>query len=256
MEYHSVVLFVAGFLGGMLNSIAGGGTFITFPALIYVGVPPIQANATNTFASCSGYITGLHALRKELAACRDELPKYILLSLLGGVAGAWLLMQTPEDTFRGMIPWLLLLATLLFVFGNQMNQMARKMAHRHRYAPAVGKIVLLFLLVAICLYGGFFNAGLGIITLSYLALAGQSNISTMNGIKLLISTFVSIVAVVLFAIKGAIAWQEGLIVLLGSATGGYLAAHISRNLPQKVIRIIVVVVGFYTTGWFLVDAYM
>src|SRR5210317_652675 len=98
------LLFIAGLFGGMLNSIAGGGTFITFPALLFAGVPPVSANATNTFASCSGYISGAYAFRKELHAHSSELPRYLLISLLGGITGAWLLLQTPESLFREAIP--------------------------------------------------------------------------------------------------------------------------------------------------------
>ena len=110
-------LFVAGFFGGVLNAIAGGGSFITFPALLFVGVPPVSANATNTFASCSGYLSGAYAFRRDLAAHQAELPRFVIISLLGGIAGAWLLLQTPESLFRQAIPWLLLFATLLFIFG-------------------------------------------------------------------------------------------------------------------------------------------
>jgi uncharacterized membrane protein YfcA len=133
------LLFIAGLFGGMLNSIAGGGTFITFPALLFAGVPPISANATNTFASCSGYISGAYAFRKDLQAHISELPKYILISLLGGITGAWLLLQTPESLFREAIPWLLLFATLLFIFGSRLNEVFRQNAPRHRHASSIGR---------------------------------------------------------------------------------------------------------------------
>ena len=156
------LLFIAGLFGGMLNSIAGGGTFITFPALLFAGVPPISANATNTFASCSGYISGAYAFRKELQAHISELPKYLLISLFGGITGAWLLLQTPELIFREAIPWLLLFATLLFAFGSRLSDIFRQLASRHRHASSIGGVLLLLMLVGVCVYGGFFNAGLGI----------------------------------------------------------------------------------------------
>ena len=202
------LLFIAGLFGGMLNSIAGGGTFITFPALLLSGVPPISANATNTFASCSGYISGAYAFRKELQAHKRELPKYILISLIGGIAGAWLLLQTPESLFREAIPWLLLFATLLFVFGSRLNEILRQFASRYRHVSSIGSLLLL-LLVGVCIYGGFFNAGLGIILLSYLVLAGHTNINSMNGLKLLTSTCVSLSAIALFIYNGEIVWFEG-----------------------------------------------
>ena len=143
------LLFFAGLFGGMLNSIAGGGTFITFPALLFAGVPPISANATNTFASCSGYVSGSYAFRNELQAHIKELPKYILISLMGGILGAWLLLHTPESLFREAIPWLLLFATLLFVFGTRLNNSLRRLASIYRHASSIGRLLMLLMLVAV-----------------------------------------------------------------------------------------------------------
>lgn len=248
-------LFVAGFLGGVVNAVAGGGSFITFPALLFVGVPPIGANATNTFASCSGYLSGAYALRHDLQAHRHELPKYVVVSLLGGVAGAWLLLRTPEARFREAIPWLLLLATLLFAYGGALNRYLRGWSSAHRHASRLGQVSLLVLLLAVCLYGGFFNAGLGIIILSYLALAGLTDINAMNGLKLLVSSLVSLIAILLFTIDGVIAWYEGTVVLLGTLVGGYLAAGLSRHLPQAVVRAGVLLAGAGITLYFFYENY-
>jgi uncharacterized membrane protein YfcA len=249
------LLFIAGFFGGMLNSIAGGGTFITFPALLFAGVPPISANATNTFASCSGYISGAYAFRKELHAHKRELPKYIVISLIGGITGAWLLLQTPESLFREAIPWLLLFATLLFVFGARLNSIFRQFASSHHYASLIGGPLLMLMLLGICIYGGFFNAGLGIIVLSYLALSGYTNISAMNALKLLTSTCVSLIAIVLFIKNDAIAWFEGIIVLFGTLTGGYIAAHVSRQISQEYVRSFVIIAGVGITTYFFYEIY-
>lgn len=250
------LLFVAGFLGGILNSIAGGGTFITFPALLFFGVPPISANATNTFASCSGYLSGTYAFRHDLKAHKKELPKFILMSFVGGIAGAWLLLQTPETMFREIIPWLLLFATLLFTFGTKLNEVLRQMATRHKHASSIGAILALLILLGVCVYGGFFNAGLGIISLSYLALTGHTNINAMNGLKLLISSCVSLIAIVLFIYNGSIAWNEGFVVLLGTLMGGYLAARISRHIPQNYVRSFVIIASFTITLYFFYDFYL
>lgn len=149
MSIEFVLLFIAGLFGGMLNSIAGGGTFITFPALLLVGVPPISANATNTFASCSGYISGAYAFRQELQAHKHELPKLILISLFGGIAGAWLLIHTPETLFRAAIPWLLLFATLLFIFGTRLNASIRQFASHHPHASLIGSPLLFLTLFGV-----------------------------------------------------------------------------------------------------------
>lgn len=243
-------LLVAGFLGGVVNSVAGGGSFITFPALLFVGVPPISANATNTFSSCSGYLSGAYAFRKDLAACKRDLPHFLVLSLLGGIAGAWLLLRTPESLFREAIPWLLLFATLLFLFGGRLNHMLKGLAAVHRHASSAAELLLMLLLLGVSIYGGFFNAGLGIIILSYLALAGYTDINAMNGLKLLISSAVSLIAIALFIHDGVIAWYEGSLVLLGTLAGGYVAAHVSRRLPQAYVRSAVIVASIAITGYF------
>ncbi len=243
-------LFGAGFLGGVVNAIAGGGSFITFPALLFVGVPPISANATNTFASCSGYMSGAFAFRKDLYAHRAELPRFVLLSLIGGILGAWLLLQTPESLFREAIPWLLLFATLLFIFGGAINRLLKNIASAHRHVSRLGSLLLMMFLLGVCVYGGFFNAGLGIVILSYLALAGYADINAMNGIKLLVSTFVSLIAIALFIYDGVIAWYEGSVVLVGTLVGGYVAAHLARRLPQRYVRNTVILSSIAITAYF------
>ena len=126
------ILFFAGFFGGVLNSIAGGGTFITFPALIFVGLPPIIANATNTFASCFGYLSGTYAFRRDLVAHKSEILKLIFIGIIGGTVGAWLLLQTSEHDFQNVIPWLLTFATIIFITGNYINIKIRDFAKKHK----------------------------------------------------------------------------------------------------------------------------
>ena len=249
------MLFAAGLIGGVLNAVAGGGSFVTFPALLLVGVPPVSANATNTFASCSGYLSGAYAFRHDLAAHRAQLPRYVFVSLLGGIAGAWLLLQTPEALFRDAIPWLMLLATVLFITGGRMNHAFKRYAAGHRHASTVGRLLLLLMLLGVCLYGGFFNAGLGIIILSYLSLAGYTDIHAMNGLKLLVSSVVSLVAIALFVYDGVIAWYEGSLVLLGTLLGGFAAARYSRRLPQGPVRAVVVIASVIITAYFFYDIY-
>ncbi|WP_286238823.1 sulfite exporter TauE/SafE family protein [Neptuniibacter halophilus] len=250
-----LILFAAGFFGGVLNSVAGGGSFITFPALLFVGIPPISANATNTFSACAGYMSGAYAFRKDILQDRENLLKLTLLSLIGGICGAWLLLRTPEEVFVEAVPWLLLFATILFIFGARLNSELKKLASVHKHASSLGGLLLLLLLLGVCIYGGFFNAGLGIITLSYLALAGYSNINTMNGIKLLVSSFVSLIAIVLFVVDGVIDWYAGTIVMLGTLAGGYFAAHYSRQLPQQLVRNFVIVASCGITAYFFYDIY-
>jgi len=255
MLFELLLLFSAGFFGGVLNSVAGGGSFITFPALLFVGVPPISANATNTFASFAGYLSGTYAFRDDLYEHRKELPKLILISLIGGVSGAWLLLQTPEALFRESIPWLLLFATVLFTLGGKINSSLKRLTSHRQHASSVGNVLLFLVLFGVCIYGGFFNAGLGIVALSYLALAGHTNINVMNGMKLMISSVVSLIAIGLFIYNGVIAWYEGIIVLVGTLIGGYVAAHISKRLPQQFVRIFVIITSCVITTYFFFDVY-
>jgi len=255
MLFELVFLFSAGFFGGVLNSIAGGGSFITFPALLVVGITPISANATNTFASCAGYLSGTYAFRDNLNKHKKELPQLVVISLIGGLLGAWLLLKTPESTFRTAIPWLLLFATVLFIFGGKLNTLLKQLTSNHQHASSLGYLLLLLMLLAVCIYGGFFNAGLGIITLSYLALAGHKNINTMNGMKLLISSIVSIIAIVLFVYNDVIAWYQGFILLSGTLIGGYLSAHVSKKIPQQYIQAFVIFASCAITLYFFIEVY-
>jgi uncharacterized membrane protein YfcA len=157
--------------------------------------------------------------------------------------------------FREAIPLLLLFATVLFVLGGKLNEISKRLAVRHRHASSLGNLLLLLLLTGVCIYGGFFNAGLGIIILSYLALAGCTNINTMNGLKLLTSSCVSLIAIALFIYDGVIAWSEGVIVLIGTLLGGYIAAHISRRVPQHYVRGFVVFASVMVTTYFFFNTY-
>ena len=249
-------LFVAGLVGGILNSVAGGGSFITFPALVFVGVSPLMANATNTFASCAGYISGAYAFRMKLIKYKREVLTTVCLSVLGGFIGAFLLLKIPESSFELAIPWLLLFATLLFVFGAKANELLQNYSANNKYILRFTSLFLWLLLLVICIYGGFFNAGLGIIVLSYLALAGYNNINVMNGLKLVVSSAVSLAAILLFVLNDSIAWLEGCSVLAGTLLGGYYSAHISMKLNSDYIRRFVAVMSAFITLYFFYLTYV
>lgn len=246
------LLLLAGLLGGIINSIAGGGSFITFPALLLAGVPAVSANASNTFAACAGYLSGTWALRREILQSRRELLRLLLISAVGGAAGALLLTQTSDQNFRSAVPWLLLFATLIFIFGAQLNRAMQRWAASHRRANQAQKLFILALFLGVSVYGGFFNAGLGIMTLSYLSLAGHSNINEMNALKLLYSSSISICAILLFIAADLIAWHETLALLIGTLIGGYLAGHLSRRLPQLWVRRAIIVASLGITGYFFI----
>ena len=247
-----VGLFLAGLIGGMVNAIAGGGSFITFPALMAAGVSPIAANATNTFASSAGYLSGAAGFRRELWAHRHQLPRVAVSALIGGGLGAWLLLQTPENTFSRAIPWLLLLATVLLVWGDPLQAALRRRFEGKQSLSALGGVLLALLLLMVCTYGGFFNAGLGIILLGYFTLAGYQDIHLMNGLKLLVSALVSILAIVMFGVGDLIAWREGAIVLIGTLIGGYSAASAVRVVSQRLVRRAIIVVAAGMTVYFFI----
>ncbi|ROV58410.1 sulfite exporter TauE/SafE family protein [Vibrio ponticus] len=241
------VLVVAGVFGGILNSVAGGGSFITFPALMFVGIPPIMANATNTFAVSAGYISGAYGFRHDIAKQPEVVLPIVLLSLLGGALGAILLLNISDQLFAQAIPWLLLFATFLFVAGDKLSQ------HLAQYQGA--RILLALMLVLVSAYGGFFNAGLGIVVLSYLVVAKYTDINQMNGLKLLVSSCVSLSAIVIFFWQGVIEWLPGLAVLVGSVIGGYIAARVSRQINPSYVRNFVTLSSVGMTLYFFVDVY-
>lgn len=253
MEF--ILLFIAGLVGGVLNSIAGGGSFVTFPALVFVGITPLIANATNTFSSSAGYLSGVFAFRQELKDHKKEVLFTVLSSGIGGALGAYLLLQTSESSFQFAIPWLLLFATLLFIFGGKANLFLKSFSNQNKYASYFSMVFLSLVLLGVCIYGGFFNAGLGIIVLSYLTLAGHSNMNVMNGIKLIVSSVVSLAAIFLFVLNDSIAWIEGSVVLVGTLIGGYFSAAVSIKVPQHNIRWFVILMSCVTTIYFFITTF-
>lgn len=248
-------LLVAGFFGGMVNTVAGGGSFITFPALLAVGVPPVAANATNTFASFAGYVSGAVGFRQQLWAYRSQLYGIVGLALLGGLLGASLLLHTQEATFQRVVPWLLLLATVLLIRGAAMQHALQAWRAVNNQRSRTVTLGLGALLLATCVYGGFFNAGLGIILLGYLTLSGYRDIHLMNGIKLLVSALVALVAILLFGVGDMIAWYQGSVVMAGTVVGGYAAARTVQIVSQVWVRRFITAVAFVTTTYFFLTAY-
>lgn len=250
-----ILLFVAGVLGGILNSVAGGGSFITFPSLLFVGVPPVIANATNTFAACAGYVSGAYGFRQDIGKHPQSILFTVILSLIGGALGAYLLLSVSESLFLEAIPWLLLFATVLFLFGNKISEWSGKLVRKGSVSPVWSTIALSLFLVLVSAYGGFFNAGLGVIVLSYLVLAGYKDINQMNGLKLLVSSCVSLTAILVFVLDGSIDWPRGIVVMLGTLSGGYAAARVSRNVPQQYVKGFVAVSSVLMTTYFFYDVY-
>lgn len=251
-----LLLLVAGFIGGVLNSLAGGGSFVVFPALLAAGVPPVLANASNTYAALPGYASGAIGFRASIMQHRERLLLYSAISLVFGYLGAELLLHVSDAQFELAVPWLMLFAVALFAFGGRINAFVQGRSIGNRHLRTTGAALLLGLLAATCVYGGFFNAGLGILLLAFLALAGLSDIHAMNGLKLWISCIIALVAVARFALGGSIDWYHGSIALIGVTVGGYVAARLAYRIPARLIRLLVIVYGIGLTGYFFWGAYL
>jgi uncharacterized membrane protein YfcA len=250
---YAIFLFVASILGGALNAVAGGGSFVAFPALLFTGVPPIPANATNTLALWTGVTASGGAYRNRLDVPLRVLLPLLIASLAGGIAGAVLLLRTPAHTFLRVLPWLMLGATLLFLFGKKLaGRRASSVGHGATAAAIVGASI--FELV-VAVYGGYFGGGVGIVNLAMLAAVGMTDIHAMNALKSILGVAINGVAAVVFVVKGAIYWPQAIVMIAGALLGGYFGAHYAQKLPQAWIRTFVILVGTGMTVYFFVKAY-
>jgi len=243
-----VLLFLAAVAGGALNSVAGGGSFVAFPALLFAGVPAVPANATNTIALWPGSLASAVAYRRELGEVRSFLVPLGGAALAGGLAGSLLLLHTSESTFVMLIPWLLLFATMLFSFG---GTVARRLTGGAK-APLPLAVVAQLL---ISVYGGYFGGGMGIMMLAVLTLLGMTNIHRMNALKNSLGTLINGVAVVAFVVAGAVRWAPGVVMIAGGITGGYAGAAIARRVNPKHVRSLVLVIAWGMTGYFFWKTY-
>ena len=249
---HAVLLFSAAVFAGALNSVAGGGGFIAFPALLFAGIPPISANATNTIALWPGTVAATGAYRRELEGREKWRPIVPLLfvSLLGALVGALLLLRTPQATFMKMVPWLLLSGTVLFTFGGAITGWMRRRAAEHHHATRAAQIAVIVLQLVVAIYIGYFGAGAGILMLALLAIMGMENIHTMNGFKTLLASTANGVAVVTFILAKAVAWPQGLVMIVGAVLGGYGGAWWAQKLEARLVRYLVIAIGAGMSAYF------
>ena len=254
MNLHTAIfLFFAGALGGAINAVAGGGSFVSFPALLFTGVPALPANATNTLALWVGTTASGGAYREKLNISRRVMIPLVITSVVGGLAGAFLLIKTPAQTFLYVLPWLLLGATLLFAFGNHLTgRISAGITHdASNSAVLVATIYELFVSV----YGGYFGGGVGIMNLAMLAALGMTDIHAMNKLKVMLGGVINGVATVAFIAAGMIVWPQAMVMTAGSILGGYSSAHFSQKLPQAWVKSFVILVGTVMTIYFFIDAY-
>ncbi len=242
----SVFLFLVAALAGALNSVAGGGSFLALPALLYAGVLPVAANATTTFAMWPGSVAAAVAYREHINIDRRWLLPMGASSLLGGLLGGQLLMRTSDVSFMRLLPWLMFVATLTFTFGGAIAARLGREGTR-----GVSPWALL-LQVAIATYGGYFGGGMGIMMLAVMSVAGMANIHEMNGTKVLLAVVINGIALLEFFLHGAIVWTPGLVMAAGGITGGYAGAGVARRLPPERVRTAVTVIAWGLTVYFFV----
>lgn len=264
----AVLLFVAAFGAGVMNSIAGGGTFLTLPMLIFTGVPAKIANATSTVALWPGSVASAYGYLPELRAQQGRRPLF-LISFAGGLLGALLLLATGESTFRLLIPWLLLVATALFGLGPSITRRLRRDAAR---VPDIGKLTLATAVTqfVIAVYGGYFGAGIGILMLAALALSGMEDLHAMNGLKNGLATAINGIAVFTFIVLDLIPipssipwiqnedvlwWPQVVVMVLASIAGGIAGVRLARWLPTRITRGVILTIGIVLTASFFYKTY-
>jgi uncharacterized protein len=245
-------LFLAALFAGLINSVAGGGSFLSFPALLVTGISPIVANATNTAALWPGTLASSVAYRNAFTPqARRLLPPIIVTGVIGGVLGARILLITPPATFMRLVPWLLLGATLLFAATGRITQWVRARSGQGQ-GPRLLMAGGLVLELIIAIYIGYFGAGVGILLLALLALFGLENIHAMNGLKTILVGVCNGVALVIFVWAKAIAWPQAWLMVVGASIGGYCGAYYAQQMNPQHVRWLVIAVGLGVSAYFFI----
>jgi len=240
----AALLIVAGAIAGIMNALAGGGTLLTFPALVFIGLPSIAANATSTVALLMGIVTSMFGYRKELATQQKWARRFAIPSLLGGIIGAFLLLNTEESHFRALVPFLILFAAALFTFQRPILRLLEIEAHaleHSRYGMAAAMIFQF----GVAVYGGYFGAGIGILMLASLGvLMGAENVLEINSVKVTQAFLINILAAGIFIASGRVYWVEAALIAVGAAFGGMAGPWIGRRVGSNVVRWFISVLGF------------
>jgi uncharacterized membrane protein YfcA len=246
MSRGHIIAFIAAFIAGAINSVAGGGTLLTFPALVWIGLPSVVANATSTVAIWPGSIGGMVGYREDMRSLPSRSYQLIIPSTVGGIIGAVLLAMTPTDVFDRLVPLLILFATVLFMLQEPVQRLIRTpgKAHAGSISWVVGALLFQFF---VAVYGGYFGAGIGILMLAAFGILGYTDIHQMNGLKVLLAVFINGVAALYFMWKGLVVWPEAIIMMVASIVGGVWGAGFARRIGQKGVRRIVIGIGFGMT---------
>ncbi len=248
--FNLLLLVSAGIAAGMVNAVAGGGTFFSFAALLAVGLPPVMANASSSVAAVPGYIASAFAYRKEIAGLGRRVILPGLASALGGMIGALLLVRIGNASFAALVPWLLLVATLLFAVGPRVSAWLRPGAAAEPVTTPRWLLLAALVQLVASIYGGFFGAGMGIVLLAILTLTEGSDFHRANAAKHLHSILIQLTALVLFISNGLISWPEALIMTVAAMIGGWLGVVLSRKVPVALVRNAVLMLAIGMTIWF------
>jgi uncharacterized protein len=239
-----LLLIVSAFAAGIINAVAGGGSFLTFPALVFTGVPSIIANASSTLALLPGTLASAWAYRDDFQRTQGfpRLPM-LIVSLAGGIAGALLLLFTPQRTFDSVIPWLMLAAALLFAFGPRLSPLLKRVIH-------IGAVTVVVVQFVVAVYGGYFGGAIGIVMLATWSVFGLTDIHVMNANKTVLAAAMNAVAVVLFIAAHKIWWPQSLAMLVAAVLGGYIGASTAKRVNPKYLRTAITVISFAMTAAF------
>jgi hypothetical protein len=253
IDWHWIWLTVAAFLAGVLNAVAGGGSFLLFPAMLSMKILPVQANATNTVALWPGQLTSVAAYREDIRANLRLVLPLGLAGLLGGTAGAVVLLNTPQMTFLHLVPWLLLVAASIFAVSGPVSRWLFRRAGAVAGATRAPRLLPLFLLaIVVCFYIGYFGAGAGFLLITLLSLFGCQDLQQINAVKVVATTLANGVAFIIFVVDGQVVWRYCLLAMLTCAIGGYASARLARMVPQSVLRGLVVFIGLSMAAWFFI----
>ena len=246
----ALILFGAGLLAGALNAAAGGGSFVTIPAMVSVGLPSVAANASSTVALLPGTLACAWAWRRDFRSFEGvPLRTMVLISLGGGLAGALLLLATPDRAFDALLPWLLLTGTLVFAFGGKLGAALRR-------SVPIGPGAVLGAQVVLSVYAGYFGGGVGIMLLAVWSVLGDLDIKAMSAARTVLVSAANAVAVLCFTIAGPVRWPETAVMLVAAVVGGYAGAHLARRMPGPILRRFVIAFGAATTAVFFWRAWM
>ena len=236
-----LLIGIAAFCAGMLNALAGGGTFLTLPSLIFIGVPPVTANATSATALLPGYLGAAFGY-KDIFKDIDKiyLTKLLALVTIASLFGAFLLVKTPNSTFLNLAPWLIFIATLLFILSPYLTNKANESSGSNKFVPSTSVLI-------VGGYGGYFNGGLGIALLAVLSLNPSTSLSQTIALKSLMSFILTIVSVIFFSVNGLVKWPLALSMMLLSTLGGYLGAKLTQRLSKELTRKAIILIGILMT---------